>query len=279
MQSSLKKIQWRSFTTFLIVMMFAVLATTGIILYITPPGRIANWSGWQLFGLTKAQWQAVHTIFSFLFVVTAGFHLFFNWKVLMGYLRTRFELHRKYRRELAAASVLVLAVFILTVNHVTPFGTIMDVGENLKNSWSSPTNEPPLPHAELLTLSDFASRQNMPLEAIRRNLESAGLRGGGDSTTLGEIAKRHNLTPQQVYERISKSGGLGGRSTISEGGGYGRRTVADLCVQLGITPEEALKRLQLKSIYARPEQNIRELAMAYGRTPVEIVRVISGETE
>ena len=70
-----ERFHWRAFVSLLVVLGFVILGTTGIGLYLTPAGRIANWSGWTLAGLTKAQWQAVHMVFGFLFVIAGAFHL------------------------------------------------------------------------------------------------------------------------------------------------------------------------------------------------------------
>jgi len=62
---------------------------SGIILYIAPPGRIAKWTSIPIIGLEKYQWQALHTIFTFLFIIANGFHLFFNWKPFLSYLSNK----------------------------------------------------------------------------------------------------------------------------------------------------------------------------------------------
>jgi hypothetical protein len=279
MLSKRRRVQWRSLTTFLVVMIFTVIAITGIVLYITPPGRIANWSGWSLLGLTKAQWQSVHTIFAFLFVLTASVHLYFNWKVLMGYLRVRIELGRKYGREFVASFVIVLSIFALTINHVAPFGSVMDFGEDVKNSWSSTPNEPPVPHAELLTLSELSKRTDLPSQTVRTDLESAGFTVPHDSVTLKELADQKGITPQEVFTKIKTHNSEGNRPKIGEGGGYGRKTVAEICQQLSVPISEGLRRLESKSVTAKPGSNIRELAMVYGMSPSKMVQVIAGEAE
>jgi hypothetical protein len=39
-----KKINWRSFTSIYMGFSFILMALTGIVLYIAPPGRVAYWS-------------------------------------------------------------------------------------------------------------------------------------------------------------------------------------------------------------------------------------------
>jgi len=57
------------------------------------------------------------------------------------------------KRELAAASLTGSPSWRSRFAGVPPFGTVMEVGEEIKNSWSTTTNEPPVPHAELMTVA------------------------------------------------------------------------------------------------------------------------------
>ena len=45
---SLKKI-----TSLTMLLTMFTMTFTGIILFITPPGRVANWANWELFGISK----------------------------------------------------------------------------------------------------------------------------------------------------------------------------------------------------------------------------------
>jgi uncharacterized protein DUF4405 len=62
------RFQFRALVSVLTTVSFVTLATSGIILFITPPGRIAHWTGWRFWGLTKTQWSSVHIWFALLFV-------------------------------------------------------------------------------------------------------------------------------------------------------------------------------------------------------------------
>ena len=48
MKSMQDGFKWRGLATFLVALTVIVDAVSGIILYITPPGRFANWNGWTL---------------------------------------------------------------------------------------------------------------------------------------------------------------------------------------------------------------------------------------
>ena len=220
-----QRFYWRAFVTFYIVLSFLVLGTSGLVLFVAPPGRIANWSYWSLGALSKAQWQAVHTIFSFLFVAAGAVHIYFNWRVILGYIRSRLGEGMKRRNELLAASGVGLAIVAATVTGLPPFSTVVDFGEDAKNSWATPQTEPPVPHAEAWTVAKFSETTKVPVEQAVANLEQAGIAvADAQKTTLLDLSRAHDMTPQQVYLKAVGQA-KAAKTPLAEGGGYGRKTV------------------------------------------------------
>jgi hypothetical protein len=270
-----KKFHWKAFVSFYVVFSFLVIAVSGIVLYIAPPGRIANWSIWRFVALSKAQWQATHTVFAFLFVLAAGFHIYFNWKVLLSYLKSKLREGLRMKWELGSASLAGAAILVLTLSGTPPFSTVMDVGEDLKNSWSTTTSEPPIPHAELMSIARLSETVKVPIEKILANLEKHGLKVESADVTIKEIADRHGLTPQQVYQKV-QSDDVKPPASLVEGGGWGQKNVADVCTQFGVSIETGLQRLHSNGIEAKGDTPIRDLATAHQKTPIEIAKIIVG---
>jgi hypothetical protein len=268
----------RAFVTFYVVLSFIILAVTGIVLFITPPGRIANWSDWRLLGFSKSQWQAVHTVFSFLFVIAASFHLFFNWKVIMGYLARKYREGINKRRELTAALTLSVIILVMAADGIAPFGTLMAWGEELRNGWSTPATEPPVPHAELLTLTQLAEGMHLRVDQVIATLVAGGLVPDSASMTVSGLARKYALTPKQVYERIPAIRPGAAPTAAGGGPGYGRRTVGTLCDDEGIDTQTALTRLAAAGITTDAETSIRSLSQSTGKTPVAIVGIIRGQS-
>jgi hypothetical protein len=270
---------WRAFVTFYIVLSFLVIAASGLVLFISPPGRVANWAQWTFAGVTKAGWQAIHTVFTFLFVGAAVLHVYFNWRVIVAYVKSKVGVGVRRGRELAFASGLTVMVLGLTLAGLPPFSSVMSYGETVKNSWSNPATEPPVPHAELWTLSKFAETTKVPVETARRNLERAGMPvESGDDATLAVIAARYKVTPREVYAKAlgtTKSAPV----PLAEGGGYGQKSVQQISEQLDVPLDKALERLRRAGI-AEPTatSTLRELATANARRPFEIAQIIQGST-
>jgi hypothetical protein len=227
-----------------VTLSFVVLAASGLVLYCAPPGRVASWSRWTLGALDRHQWQALHTVVALVFVLAGAFHLWFNWRTFWFYLRRKLAEGPVAKRELALATATVVAVLGLTLADLPPFGPVLDLGERLKGSWST-GGEPPVPHAELLTVERLAATTQIPLERVLANLEAAGVKAGEPKATVAALASANGLTPQQVWERLK---GREKPRGIPAGGGYGSRTVGEVCAQLDIPLDEGLARLRARGI-------------------------------
>jgi len=45
--------QLRAMISVLLALAFPALLVSGLVLFVSPPGRVANWTDWRLFGLSK----------------------------------------------------------------------------------------------------------------------------------------------------------------------------------------------------------------------------------
>ncbi len=150
-----KKFFWKSFVSFSLGWSFLVIFLSGIVLYIAPPGRVANWTDWTLFGFSKSGWQAMHTIFSYTFVILSIFHLFtLNWKAFWSYIVTKKAKGINKLKELLLSFTLVILVFAGTYFNLQPFKAVMDLSEWATESWEKEDEQPPIPHAEILTIRE-----------------------------------------------------------------------------------------------------------------------------
>ena len=105
-QRKKKRFSWRGWTTFVVTISFIVDTLSGIILYIAPPGRVANWSNWKIWGLSKGEWGAIHTIFGYVLLIIVGIHLYYNWKMFWNFVwsKIRKALNLKWEMALSAFS-------------------------------------------------------------------------------------------------------------------------------------------------------------------------------
>jgi hypothetical protein len=275
--NSKSKFNWRAFTSLYITLSFIIMIISGVILYIAPPGRIAKWTYIPILGLEKEQWQALHTIFTFLFIVANGFHLYFNWNSFLSYLKDKKSEVFRLRKELISAFFITSGIFYLVLFNMQPFKSVLDFGESMKNDWSTKSTEPPVPHAEEMTIIELANTINTEPEELISRLEKQGI-SAGHNAVVKEIAEKYNMSPQQIFEKLK----LKGESTSSHQGakkGYGRMSVQQICKDNNINVEDALMRLKEAGIEATAESMLRELGMASNKSPYDIVKIIEKSTK
>jgi hypothetical protein len=206
-----KKFHNRSFVSFFLFFNFLILAITGFILYFTPQGRIARWTGWTFLGMNKDQLEGIHTVSSFGFMGAAIFHVFlYNWRAIKGYLlRAGHKLtpsHIKYKKELAAAIFITIAIFIGSYYSLPPFGYIVDFGDQLKKSWQNYHAEAPISGAEKLTLSDFSIKVlKIDGQTAAKLLKSKNIKIISPNQKLKDIAAQNNTSPAHLYETLKNA--------------------------------------------------------------------------
>ncbi len=111
---------WRSVISFSLLFTMVVLFFSGVFLYISPSGRIARQTGWEILGFDKGGWEAIHDLFGFVFVFLALIHLWLNRRAIACYLRSRLRGAYTMKRELAAALLLTGIVFLVAALNLLP---------------------------------------------------------------------------------------------------------------------------------------------------------------
>jgi hypothetical protein len=234
------KFRTKGFTSLLLTCLFATAAFSGIILYMTPRGRVANWTGWTMMGLDKHSWGAMHINACLLFLLVALLHLFFNLKVFWGYIKKRssgFNL----KAEMALALLVTTVVIAGTLYKVPPLSSTMTLNERIKNYWEEATPSGPAPHAEEFTLTRFANTVGLTIDDIETALGEEGYTVNDKTSTIGFVAEENEITPNQVFIAIRKhypeinigmgagrGQGMGrGRGGQGAGGGVGGGYSAD----------------------------------------------------
>ena len=251
----------RGFVSVCTTLAFAALVMTGTILFITPPGRIANWTGWRILGLTKDQWSALHICFAAAFLIAGGFHIYLNWRPLLSYFKSRLSRRFSVRGDWALAILLFVVVGAGTLAEVPPFSSLMTLNETVKDSWETKEESPPIPHAELLTLRELADESDVGLDAMTANLEARGITVASADIRVGDLAEAHNMTPNELYAIATgtpqRQGSGGGAGT---GGGMGRKTLARFCADEGLDLAAALEKLRAAGIDADAEMTLHDIA-------------------
>lgn len=267
-----KKFSWKVFISFGLTYSFFIIFITGVILYIAPPGRYANWVNWKILGFTKAGWQALHTTFSYTFVILSIFHLFtVNWKAFWSYLKLKKQKGLNKKREFYISTILTIAFSLGIIYAVPPLKYVMDLGEYFTASWEKEEEEPPIPHAELLTLVELAEQMKLSsVDEITNKLTVHGIKFNNTGQTLIEIAKINETTPLEIYDQISKKSGA-----QKQGSGIGRKTLEDFAGEVGKSADEVMQILQENGIKAEKGQTLRDIGDSNNMPPRDIFELFS----
>lgn len=269
----------RGFITLLTASSFLISLVSGIILYFTPQGRVANWTHWTFWQLDKETWAAMHINSSLIFFLIIFFHIYNNWKTLTFYIRRKVSEVAGLKLELIVTLILSFFIVVASIYNLQPFGKIIQWNDDIKNYWANKASaEPPMPHAELLTVTEFSAKLNIPLETFQKKLSDKGWDFAENETIL-QIAERNQISPADLYKiLITQSSGRNMASgNLQHGGGWGRKSIGDVCQSMDKNVDEALKILAAKGIQASKEDNIKDVAERYNLRPFDIVEMIQGE--
>lgn len=198
------KFNSRGFTSLLLALATFAMSFSGVMLYFTPRGRVANWTGWTLLGLSKETWVAVHMNIAVLFVLVALLHLILNWTMFWGYIKKRASVGLNMKGEMLAAAVVAGGIVTGAIYDVRPFNMLMTLNRQIKDSWEMQASDAPAPHAEEFGLNRFAAGMGLSTSDITAALHEDGFAIPSENATVGQIAEANGVTPQDIHAAITK---------------------------------------------------------------------------
>lgn len=268
----------RKTTSLTALLAFAGMLVTSVILYIVPQGRIAYWSDWHLWGLSKTEWGNLHINLGTLFLVALFLHIYYNWRPILRYLQDRRKAFRLFTPDFTAALTVTAVVALGTWFFIPPFSTFLDIGTGIKDAAAQKYGEPPFGHAELASLESLAKKTGLDPKQAQQNLTKAGIAYQGPDETLLTIARNNRLSPKEVFEVMGR-----GEPALRSLGlpeipppGVGRRSLAEISEEYSLDLAAVIQGLADAGFTAQSSATIRDLADQYGKTPVDIYDLIRG---
>ncbi|MCK4413735.1 MAG: DUF4405 domain-containing protein [Candidatus Eisenbacteria sp.] len=254
----------RVVSLFLLVELAFFLATC-IVLYVVPHGRVAYWSGWSLWGLTKTAWTDLHINLGLLLLIAVGFHVYYNWRAITGYLRNRAQRVVVLTGEFIFVLLIVAAAMLGTHFGIPPLRWVIDLNTAVKDAGSARYGEPPYGHAELSTLETLVRRLDLDLADVEARLTSAGYHIANTGETLEALAAANSVTPQALYEVMvveaaTESSATGAGLPKIPPPQTGKRQLGELCAEYGLDTQAVVELLAAEGIRADPTHSLREIA-------------------
>lgn len=277
----------RGFISLLTALSFVIMTISGIVLFIVPQGRIANWHDWRFLMLTKSQWGDMHISTSLLFILAGLWHTWINWRALLGYFRNRQRKTLQLKPELVIAVLATVFFTVGAVYQIPPVSYVLTLNNAIKQSWiRGPQDEPIVNHAEAMPLSTFLQKADIELTTALAELDRQGLRIASPNETLADVARNNRTSPAGIYKRIEHLQKKSGTELWTpqrveerfEGKGTGKRTLAEVCSENGLDTVAIVRKLGQQALEATPDETLKQIAERSGRIPMDVLKlVLAGE--
>lgn len=256
---------------------------TSIVLYVIPSGRVAYWADYHLFGLSKTQWGDIHITVGALLLVMAVFHIYFNWRPIMAYIKNKAKQVTIFTKSFNVALLISLYVAVGTIYSLPPMNYVLQLGEYFTDTANEKYGEPPYGHAELSSLKMFCSKMNIDLVRALSLINTAGVKIKGADEPIGVLAKNNGLTPQRLYDIIKPA-------TVSQENGnidfpenpspsFGKKTIKEICQIYGLSLTDIMLNLKEAGLIANVDDTIKEIGTNNESNPMIIFEIIKKVSE
>ncbi|WP_024954745.1 DUF4405 domain-containing protein [Sulfurospirillum arcachonense] len=272
----------RRFTSLCITFAFLIMVYTGIMLFIVPQGKIAYWTNWELFGLSKTQYGSLHVTFMVLFLVGMVLHLYLNWKPLISYLKNKNQEFTLLTKEFLLSLIFTLAFLFGTLYEIPPFKTFLDFEDSIKTSWEEDGGIPPYGHAELSSLKSLCKKTDIDLNKAIATLKNKGFIGVSANKKLLDIAEENGYAPNAVYNLIdieeneiieehqTKKQNIKISKIPKMGSGLGKLTLNEASQKYGLDLNKALNIIHKIAPKITQESTMKTIAEELETTPMEL---------
>ncbi len=227
-----KKFDLRSFISLSLFLAFFAMFFTGIVLYLKPVGKVARAIGWKLIGLTKENWEAVHTTFSYLFVILTIIHIFtINRKIIWAYIKSKAKSGVNRKKELLVSVLLFAVVLAGTINDISPFKDVMVFGDYLTNIWEKDVKtEPSLKTENIPDSNKLHNDTLINVDGVFENQTPQFTKTEIDKS-LEKIAVEHEKDVDIVIESLKNEGIVADKKEV----------LKDVADKAGTSPEQVFR--------------------------------------
>jgi len=236
----MKKFNWQIFISLNLFFTFLLMLLSGLILYLKPEGTVARWLDWKILGVEKTGWEALHTVFSFLFLVFALFHIL---KIHVFNLRSYFFNNRTSgrKRELYISLAITFVFLLGTVLYLPPFDWIFQGGNALSDQWAEEVvveNESVEPRQSLLEVGTSLGLDRQELLDWK---QQEGMEALSMEKSLVDNAPKARLTPYALYQKLEQFSSQA--EETGEGQIYKSITLEEMAVILDVETQRILQYL------------------------------------
>ncbi|MEN8255074.1 MAG: DUF4405 domain-containing protein [Verrucomicrobiota bacterium] len=201
----------RKITSLTALLSFILMIITSIVLYIAPFGRHSG--RWQLLGLEKGEWKALHVNLGILFLVVGIIHVVLNLKPIILYLKNKNRKLRVFTLSFTIATLITFWIVVSTLFNLPPVNTIQRYRQGRKhvmdNHGQTDVSEPktkPFPDRPPFrfgsrTFTDVCEEYGLDRGAALQELRRLGIEAQAD-WSIKAIAEKNDMALYSVFEAI-----------------------------------------------------------------------------
>ncbi len=178
---------------------------TSIILYIGPPTHVAHFSDWRILGLTKCQCNAIHIMIGLLFLIAMFFHIYYNWKPILSYLKNTKKEMVVFTKPFIVSFIITAYVCIGTLFDLPPMSQVIQFVKSVKIAHVRTYGSPPYGGAELSSLETIATYMGWHSEKCLATLRERGFRVDSAEQSIKDISQNNGVSTSDVLENMRKS--------------------------------------------------------------------------
>ena len=197
-----KNFKFKNFISFTILLLFIIILFSAVALYMRPEGSIALWIGWKFLGLSKENWEGIHTIISILFVTFVSIHFFLNIKVFIHYLKNKVNGVIKLQKEFFMSAIMVFVFLFISIWQVQPVWKVHQWRLSLKKRAYLVKTKPPQSDFDQKNLLEIAKILNTSIEEVLKNMRQHNFVVQDTSDILSNIAKKNKTSPEEIYIKL-----------------------------------------------------------------------------
>ena len=227
--------RFRAVVSFVLMFASLVMVVSGILIYFSPKGRDASLLGWRRLGWDRQEWVDVHITSCVLFLILGTVHVYYNRRILWGYVYSKTRRRFNLWKELLIAIGLTAIVLVGTVCPCPPMSTIVQWRQEWKHGYSAPGPRAMRDRNEKASPADLAWRIGVPLDKVLESLRKEGYRIDDAKRPLPALASDNGVSAAEMYASLARSypdlerlDGSGGRGHApgnrppwsGRGGGY-----------------------------------------------------------
>ncbi len=272
----------RKITSLILVISGFIELVTSIVLYIVPSGRVAYWADYRLLGLSKPQWGDIHITVGTLLLLSAAFHIYFNWRQIIAYLKNKTKKLVVFNKNFIIALAISLYVAIGTLYTLSPMSYVIYFGEHITELGNKKYGEPPYGHAELSSLKMFCKRMGIDLSTATNLLKNGGINFTNEKESIVEIAKNNNITPEQLYRIIKTTANTTQTNQLFPEApfpGFGKQSIKNICKKYKLDIEELIATFNNAGFVVEEDDTIKEIGAKNNSNTMEVFEILKNFSE